>query len=230
VFLNVLGEPLFFGFDKLSHFKGSGYSFQAVGFDKSLPTGFPLLSLSLFKEFTKIQCMHCKFTYFCDMSKKTYENQSFEAIAEKMVIYKIRESWFQIARFYDKMAEEYGVSISMAFVLLALDEDEGTPVTKVAPRIGMEPNSLSRILKKMVEDEFIVKKETRKDKRKVLLLLTERGKEMREIALRAVFKLESSVIKSVSPSELESFFKVVSAIPDSIESVREGVKSNISRT
>jgi hypothetical protein len=34
MFLNVLGESLFAGFDKLSHLKGAGYSFQDAGFDK----------------------------------------------------------------------------------------------------------------------------------------------------------------------------------------------------
>lgn len=155
------------------------------------------------------------------MSKKTYENQSFEAIAEKMIIYKIRESWFHIARFYDKMAEEYGVSISVAFVLLALNEEDGTPVTKVAPRIGMEPNSLSRILKKMVDEGLIVKTLTKKDKRKVLMKLTEKGKSMREIALRAVFKLESALLKGLSEVKLEEFFKVTDEIPKAISKVRE---------
>jgi MarR family transcriptional regulator, organic hydroperoxide resistance regulator len=182
-------------------------------------------SLSHCKEFTKIQCMHCKFTYFCDMSKKTYENQSFEAIAEKMIIYKIRESWLQISKFYDKMAEDYGVSLSMAFVLIALSEEEGTPVTKVAPRIGMEPNSLSRILKKLVEDGLIQKKETKKDKRKVLLLLTEKGKQMREIALRAVFKLESSLQKRLKDETKETFFQVVDIVPEAIEEVKENLKN-----
>jgi MarR family transcriptional regulator, organic hydroperoxide resistance regulator len=169
--------------------------------------------------------MHCKFTYFCDMSKKTYENQSFEAIAEKMIIYKIRESWLQISKFYDKMAEDYGVSLSMAFVLIALSEEEGTPVTKVAPRIGMEPNSLSRILKKLVEDGLIQKKETKKDKRKVLLLLTEKGKQMREIALRAVFKLESSLQKRLKDETKETFFQVVDIVPEAIEEVKENLKN-----
>lgn len=156
------------------------------------------------------------------MTKKTYENQSFEAIAEKMIIYKIRESWFHIARFYDKMAEEYGVSISAAFVLIALNEEEGTPVTKVAPRIGMEPNSLSRILKKMVEDGLIVKNEAKTDKRKVLLKLTKKGKSMREIALRAVFKLESSLLKGLTNVNLEEFFKVMDEVPHAILKVKGG--------
>lgn len=155
------------------------------------------------------------------MSKKTYENQSFEAIAEKMIIYKIRESWLNISRFYDSMAAQYGITISMAFVLIALSEDEGTPVTKVAPRIGMEPNSLSRILKKLVEEGLILKNETKNDKRKVLLLLTTKGKEMREIALRAVFKLEKALADSVSEKDLASFFKLTQSVPNAIQSVKD---------
>ena len=49
------------------------------------------------------------------------------------------------------MAAEHDTTVSMAFVLLAINEEEGTPVTRIAPRMGMEPNSLSRILKSMEE-------------------------------------------------------------------------------
>ena len=41
----------------------------------------------------------------------------------------------------------------MAFVLLTINERFGTAVTKIAP-MGMEPNSLSRILKSESKEPF----------------------------------------------------------------------------
>ena len=46
----------------------------------------------------------------------------------------------------------------MAFVLLTINEKYGTPVTKIAPRMNMEPNSLSRILESLEEKRFILKR------------------------------------------------------------------------
>ena len=43
----------------------------------------------------------------------------------------------------------------MAFVLLTINETYGTPVTKIAPRMSMEPNSLSRILNSLEKKVYI---------------------------------------------------------------------------
>ena len=90
----------------------------------------------------------------------------FLRLADQLVIYQLRSSWFQISKLYNEIAAEHNASVSMAFVLLAINEEEGTPVTKIAPRMGMEPNSLSRILKSMEEDGFILRKKDEADKKK----------------------------------------------------------------
>ena len=71
----------------------------------------------------------------------------FLRLADQLVINRLRSSWFQISKLYNDMAAEHDGTMSMAFVLLAINEEDGTPVTRIAPRLGMEPNSLSRLLK-----------------------------------------------------------------------------------
>ena len=73
----------------------------------------------------------------------------YEQIAERIIVNKIRSSWLEITKMYNEMAANKGGTMSMAFVLLTINEQYGTPVTKIAPRMGMEPNSLSRLLKTM---------------------------------------------------------------------------------
>lgn len=150
------------------------------------------------------------------MNKKETQNKSFEEIANQMVLYKIRESWLQIVKFFDKIASDYDMSLSMAFVLIALSEEEGTPVTKIAPRIGMEPNSLSRILKKLKERSLIIKKADKNDKRMVKIQLTSEGEKLRVIALKVVFKFENNLIENVDKQEIESFFKIVNLVPKAV--------------
>ena len=149
----------------------------------------------------------------------------FLGIADKMVIYNLRSSWFQISKLYNEMALEHDTTVSMAFVLLAINETEGTPVTKIAPRMGMEPNSLSRILKSMEEKEFIYRKRDDVDKRMAFVCLTETGKKKREIALRAVFRLEKAIINQIDEDKLEAFFEVARHIPDAIDEFKEKMAS-----
>ncbi|MCF8459636.1 MAG: MarR family transcriptional regulator [Flavobacteriales bacterium] len=149
----------------------------------------------------------------------------FLRLADQLVIYQLRSSWFQISKLYNEMAVEHGASVSMAFILLAINDEEGTPVTKIAPRLGMEPNSLSRILKSMEEDGFILRNKDRADKRLSYVCLTPKGKEKREVALKAVYRLERAIVKQIDEKKLSAFFEVASHIPDAIEEFKEKMAS-----
>ena len=147
--------------------------------------------------------------------------QSFEEVADKVTIYKIREAWLNISKLYNEIAHKYDASISMAFILLAIDVDEGTPVTKIAPRMGMEPNSLSRSLKNLEDRGMIKRTRDKVDKRKVYIGLTANGKKMRELALKAVFRLEKSIVKGIADSKLKTFFEVINHVPEAVKSFRK---------
>ena len=149
----------------------------------------------------------------------------FLQIADQMVIYNLRTGWLQIARLYNEMAAEHDTTVSMAFVLLAINEEEGTPVTRIAPRMGMEPNSLSRILKSMEEKGFISRRKDAVDKRMAYVCLTDEGREKREIALRAVFRLEKAIVNKLDQQKLDAFYEVARHIPSAIEDFKEKMAS-----
>jgi len=145
------------------------------------------------------------------------KQDSFLEIAEKMVIYQLRGNWLAISKIYNDMASEQGGTMSMAFILLTINTEKGTPVTKIAPRMGMEPNSLSRILKSMEKKGLIYKRKSKSDKRKVYMCLTDYGITMKEFTTKAVFSLESAIQDDVSERDLEGFFKVAKQIPKALQ-------------
>lgn len=149
----------------------------------------------------------------------------FLRIADQMVIYKLRTSWLQISKLYNEMALEHDSTVSMAFVLLAIDEEEGTPVTKIAPRMGMEPNSLSRLLKSMEEKKFISRKRDEVDKRMAYVYLTKKGKEKREVAMKAVYRLERAIVNQIDEAKLKAFFDVTNQIPSAIDEFKQKMAS-----
>jgi DNA-binding MarR family transcriptional regulator len=148
----------------------------------------------------------------------------FLRLADQLVINRLRSSWFLISKLYNEMAVEHDGTVSMAFVLLAINEDAGTQVTHIAPRLGMEPNSLSRLLKSMEEKGLIVKRKEEHDKRLALVCLTELGRQKREIALKAVYRLERAIIKDMDAEKLKAFFEVVEQIPKAIDEFKERMK------
>ena len=97
--------------------------------------------------------------------RKFYSMGRFDDIANKMVLYKLKTTWLKSVKLYNDLPSSKDCSLSMSFVLLAINNEKGSTVTSIAPRLGMEPNSLSRLLKKLLEDGFIYKQKSENDKR-----------------------------------------------------------------
>ena len=146
---------------------------------------------------------------------------NYEKIAEGVVVNRIRSSWIELFKLYNDQAAEKGVSLSMAFVLLTINEKFGTPVTKIAPRMSMEPNSLSRILKAMEKKGAIYKRKDKSDKRKVYICLTEYGIELRDLAAQRLFSFEKAIHEKVNKNDIIAYFRVMDTIPNVVDSLKK---------
>lgn len=101
---------------------------------------------------------------------------------------------------------------------------EGTPSTKLGPMMGMEPTSLSRTLKLMEDEGFILRKESEKDKRKVLIFLTEKGLEKRKIIRSSLLSFNEELERKISQEDLQGFYKVMNALDNLIEEIENEQK------
>ena len=149
---------------------------------------------------------------------------SFLEVAEKVVVYQLRSKWLAISKMYNEMAAEQDGTMSMAFILLTINDKEGTPVTKIAPRMGMEPNSLSRILLSMEKKGLIYRKKDKQDKRKVYMCLTDHGLKMRKQSLNAVFTLETAIHETIPADKMAIFFEVMDKIPQAMDLFKERIE------
>lgn len=78
--------------------------------------------------------------------------------------------------------------------------------------MGMEPTSLSRILKTMEDKGAICREKNPDDGRSVIIKLTDYGREMRKVSKGHVYQFNNVVREHVSETELSSFFKVMVTI------------------
>src|ERR1051325_90800 len=107
---------------------------------------------------------------------------------EETVDHNVKAAWHAIARMYNQQAAKYDFTMSMGFVLLNINSEEGTPATKIAPLMGLEARSLTRLLKTMEEKSLIYRKADETDKRSVRIYLTKEGKEKKERSRQVVLK------------------------------------------
>ena len=136
---------------------------------------------------------------------------------EETVDYNIKVAWHAISRMYNTQAARYDITTSIGFVLLNIDQELGTPATKIAPLLGLETRSLTRILRSMEEKGLIYKQADTQDKRSVRIFLTELGLEKKEVSRQTVRHFNQKIRAKIPQSQLDSFFKVASQITSMIE-------------
>lgn len=136
---------------------------------------------------------------------------------EETVDYNIKVAWHAISRMYNTQATRYDITTSIGFVLLNIDQELGTPATKIAPLLGLETRSLTRILRSMEEKGLIYKQADTQDKRSVRIFLTALGLEKKEVSRQTVRHFNLKIREKIPQSQLDTFFKVASQITSMIE-------------
>ncbi len=144
--------------------------------------------------------------------------------AEETADYHIKSAWHAISRMYNVYAAQYDMTMAIGYVLLNIDK-RGTPATKIAPALGLEPRSLTRMLKSLDEKGWIRRETDEDDKRVVKVFLTEEGKKKRDIARQGVIEFNTQVIKTVGEPALKEFINTLSKISKVVDEVNQGQKA-----
>jgi MarR family transcriptional regulator, organic hydroperoxide resistance regulator len=140
--------------------------------------------------------------------------------AEETVDYHIKTTWYAISRMYNVFAAQFDMTMATGYVLLNIDK-HGTPATKIAPALGLEPRSLTRMLKTLEEKNWIRREADEVDKRVVKVFLTEIGKLKRDKARAGVLEFNNRVRELLNQDQLQSFFEVMQQINTLLEGVGE---------
>ena len=134
--------------------------------------------------------------------------------------YQIKSTWHTMFKMYNQVAAKYGSTQATGLVLLSIDK-EGTPSTSVAPSLGMEATSLSRVFNNLEEKGLIYREQDKKDKRMVRIFLTEEGVAKRRIAKKVVTGFNDLIYANIPQSKLSLFNDVMNDINKTIEEYKE---------
>lgn len=131
---------------------------------------------------------------------------------EETIDFHVRWAWLKISKMYNQEAHKYGMTQSIGFVLLNIDPKDGTPSTQLGPKMGMEPTSLSRVIKSMEEKGFIKREKDDSDKRIMRIKLTSKGEKMREVSRESVVHFNKRVLGDLSDEKIRHFREVIESI------------------
>jgi len=113
-------------------------------------------------------------------------------------------------RHYQSVFGDTGMSYPKFIVLSALDEAEPLTVSQLSDYTGMEPSSLSPLLKRMAEYGVLTRSRSAQDERKVVVELTPMGR--KAVALARASVLEALASMDLDPSQTEELVKSIGEI------------------
>lgn len=124
----------------------------------------------------------------------------------------LKQTWISVQKMYSELAQEYDSTAVQALTLLKIDPKEGTRSTNLGPKMAIEPTSLTRIIKLLEDNGYIYKEKTTADKREVIIKLTDKGLNYRNISKDTVVNFNRTITERIDPERLEIFKDVMSDI------------------
>jgi len=124
----------------------------------------------------------------------------------------LKQTWISVSKMYSELAQEYDSTAVQALTLLKIDPKEGTRSTNLGPKMAIEPTSLTRIIKLLEDNGYIFKEKTTSDKREVIIKLTEKGLNSRNLSKEVVVNFNKRIMEKISNEKLEIFKDVMNEI------------------
>ncbi|WP_407405485.1 MarR family winged helix-turn-helix transcriptional regulator [Chryseobacterium sp.] len=124
----------------------------------------------------------------------------------------LKQTWLAVSKMYSEMAQEYDSTAVQALTLLKIDPKEGTRSTNLGPKMAIEPTSLTRIIKLLEDNGYIYKEKTTTDKREVIIKLTDKGLNSRNLSKEVVVNFNKKIVEKIEPEKVEVFKEVMGEI------------------
>lgn len=124
----------------------------------------------------------------------------------------LKQTWLAVSKMYSELAQDHDATAVQALTLLKIDPKEGTRSTNLGPKMAIEPTSLTRIIKLLEDNGYIYKEKTTNDKREVIIKLTDKGLNSRNISKEVVVNFNKTIMEKIPQEKLEVFKEVMTEI------------------
>jgi len=134
--------------------------------------------------------------------------------------YQIKTTAHAMLKMYNQLSAKFEMSQATVLVLLSISK-EGTPSTSIAPSLGMEATSMSRIMNSLEDNGLIYREKDTKDKRMVRVFLTKEGFAKRKIAKKMITGFNDLIHQKIPKNKLSLFDAIMVDINKTMEEYKE---------
>jgi len=117
-----------------------------------------------------------------------------------------------IIRAYQTDLDKLGITYPQYLVLMLLWEHEELTVNKIAEKLILNTNTVTPLLKRMEKEQILTRIQSKTDQRKVLITLTEKGKEMQVAAAEIPSNLLNRLNINMDQAQLDEALKLKNSL------------------
>ena len=108
-----------------------------------------------------------------------------------------------------EMLAEVGLHVGQEMVLVELWEKDGLRGGELAARLGVEPPTVTKMLRRLENCGLLERRRNPDDARSFRVFLTEEGRSLEEPVTRCWDRVEEKTLAGFSPQERRSFYKLL---------------------
>ncbi|MGB9979745.1 MarR family winged helix-turn-helix transcriptional regulator [Methanobacterium sp.] len=109
------------------------------------------------------------------------------------------------------------LTIAEANAIYAVGPDEPKTMKQIAEILGVAVSTPTRTIDRLLEKGFVNRTVGKKDRRKLLIELTPKGKKLLEDIDKENLEITRKMLKGLSDGEIDTFKKILSKISENIE-------------
>ncbi len=106
-----------------------------------------------------------------------WENESTEDL-ESNIFSNLRKIINTVNLYESKLKEKTGLNASQLSCLLVLESEGALPLSRVSKKVSLSPSMITSIVDQLEKKELVIRNRRSKDRRIILIELTEKGKEV----------------------------------------------------
>ena len=131
---------------------------------------------------------------------------------QETIDYYLKIVWQTMANKYNLIVSDFGITQAIGYLLINIDEKEGTTVSQAAALLGLKSTSLSRMLNQLEQNGLIYRELNQGDRRSVKIYLTPLGIEKRKQARVVVKQFNNYLNKHISDGDREYLMNLLKKI------------------
>lgn len=114
--------------------------------------------------------------------------------------------------FITKEISKFGIGSGQIMFLMQLYKKDGISQEELSENLHIDKGTTCRAIKKLEEEEFLIRVKDENDKRAYKLYLTEKSKDMEENIKSILYEWEKNISKELSQEEVDALLTVLKKI------------------